>query len=215
MKKLILLFLINLTACSNTNDVPVPTNKQVNTDFIILALGDSLTEGLGVNEKDNYPSLLQKSLTGNIKVINAGLSGETSSGLKNRLDWVLSQKPNLTILNIGANDAMRGLPLDLTSSNIDAIITKIKQANSDVILAGMQIYDNLGHEYVTGFKDIYPQMAQKHNIPLIPFFLAHVAGNPDLNQADMLHPNAQGYKIIVNENILPVINNYLKKNSIY
>ncbi|VAW36887.1 Arylesterase precursor [hydrothermal vent metagenome] len=183
--------------------------KANSINFTILALGDSLTEGLGVAEMDSYPALLQKSLANNIKVINAGLSGETSAGLKNRLNWVLKQKPDLTILNIGANDAMRGLPLDLTKNNIDEIITRIKAANSDVILAGMQIYANLGKEYVHNFNAIYPKLAVKHNIPLIPFFLEHIAGKAEFNQNDLLHPNAKGYQVIVELNVLPIVNQYL------
>jgi acyl-CoA thioesterase-1 len=213
MKKLMLMTVVFLSACNQSDPdqtVQLNQNQTPQPDFIILALGDSLTEGLGVDEADNYPSILQKLLPKNIKVINAGLSGETSSGLKNRLNWVLSQKPNLTILNIGANDAMRGLPLELTTRNIDEIIQSIQQVDSDVVLAGMQIYNNLGKEYVTGFKDIYPELANKHNIPLIPFFLAHVAGDPELNQTDMLHPNAKGYEIIVKQNILPILNEYLE-----
>lgn len=194
---------------SNTNN---NHNNETKNTFTILALGDSLTEGLGVKEQFNYPSLLQKNLPDHIKVINAGLSGETSSGLMNRLNWVLKQKPDLTILNIGANDAMRGVPLSLTSDNIDQIITQIKQADSDVILAGMQIYENLGKKYVSEFKEIYPQLAKKHDLPLIPFFLQGVAGIPELNQADMIHPNAEGYEIIVKNNILPMVLNYLEQN---
>ena len=105
---------------------------------------------------------------------------------------------------------MRGLPIELTQSNIDEIITQIKQNHADVILAGMQIYDNLGKEYVNKFIQLYPNLAQKHQIPLIPFFLEHVAGNPEYNQKDMLHPNAQGYKIIVEQNILPLLSEYIK-----
>lgn len=200
-----------LSACDNTEDNPINLDKKTLSEpsFIILALGDSLTEGLGVAEKDAYPSVLDRSLPDNFTVINAGLSAETSTGLKNRLDWVLTQKPNLTILNIGANDAIRGLPLALTTSNIDEIITQIKNSGSDVILAGMQIYDNLGKDYVEGFKSIYPSLAQKHNVPLIPFFLEQVAGDSELNQKDMLHPNAQGYQVIVEQNILPVVQKYL------
>ena len=212
MKFTLILSLILLNSGCYTGEPTVMESdieNSINT-FTILALGDSLTEGLGVSEMDNYPSILQKSLPQNIKVINAGLSGETSSGLINRLNWVLKQKPDLTIVNIGANDAMRGLPLQLTKGNIDKIITLIKQANSDVILTGMQIYDNLGKEYVNDFSEIYPQLAKKHNIPLVPFFLQHVAGIPELNQNDMLHPNAKGYEIIVRENILPVVESYLK-----
>jgi len=212
MKFALVLSLILLNTGCYTDESMITENKLDDSikSFTILALGDSLTEGLGVNEVDNYPSILQKSLPQNFKVINAGLSGETSSGLINRLNWVLKQKPDLTILNIGANDAMRGLPLQLTKNNIDEIIILIKQSNSDVILAGMQIYDNLGKEYVNGFAEIYPALASKHNILLVPFFLQHVAGVPELNQNDMLHPNAQGYKIIVKENILPIVESYLQ-----
>ena len=126
----------------------------------------------------------------------------------------IRQKPNLIILNIGANDAMRGLPLELTFNNIDQIITQIKESKADVILAGMQIYDNLGKEYVNGFSDIYPQLAKKHNLPLIPFFLEGVAGDPQFNQADMIHPNAKGYQIIVENNILPTLTTYFKNQNL-
>ena len=203
-----------LTACSQNNPPELTEKNEIrdkpDKSFIILALGDSLTEGLGVKEENAYPSVLEKNLPDNIKVVNAGLSGETSNGLKSRLNWVLKQKPDLTILNIGANDAMRGLPLELTKTNIDEIITKIKQADSDVILAGMQIYDNLGKEYVKGFSGIYPELAKKHELLLIPFFLEHIAGKSQFNQNDMIHPNAAGYELIVEKNILPVVNQYLK-----
>jgi acyl-CoA thioesterase-1 len=206
----LLLLVIGCSQEQNIESKPVEKTKN----YTVLALGDSLTEGLGVKQSDNYPSILEKFLPDNIQVINAGLSGETSSGLKSRLNWVLTQKPDLIILNIGANDAMRGLPLELTLTNIDQIINTIKLSNADVILAGMQIYDNLGKEYVNGFSEIYPQLAKKHNLLLIPFFLEGVAGDPRFNQADMLHPNAQGYKIIVEKNILPTLNTYLKKQNL-
>jgi len=214
MKHFILYFLLLLViGCSQEQNIeskPVEITKN----YTVLALGDSLTEGLGVKQSNNYPSILEKILPDNIQVVNAGLSGETSSGLKSRLNWVLTQKPDLIILNIGANDAMRGLPLELTLSNIDQIITQIKETKADVILAGMQIYDNLGKEYVNGFSQIYPQLAKKHNLPLIPFFLEGVAGNPLFNQADMIHPNAQGYQIIVEKNILPILNQYLNTQNL-
>ncbi len=208
MRYLLILLVFVLSSCNQPEPI---TNTQEKSEitFTILALGDSLTEGLGVAEIDNYPSQLQKLLPAHIEVINAGLSGETSTGLLNRLDWVLKQKPNLTILNIGANDAMRALPIDLTRKNIDQIITKIKQSNSAVILAGMQIYDNLGKQYVQDFNALYPKLAAKHGILLIPFFLEHVAGIPQYNQKDLLHPNVEGYKIIVEKNILPTVNQYL------
>ncbi len=186
-----------------------------NETFTILALGDSLTEGLGVKKDGNYPALLEQALNqqgyAQIKVVNSGLSGETSSGLKNRLDWVLQLKPDLTILNIGANDAIRGLPLKLTSDNINDIIVRIQASGSEVILAGMQIYDNLGQEYVAGFKDMYPKLAEQHDLVMIPFFLEHVGGDPGLNQADMIHPTTAGYQVIVERNVLPTVLPVLKK----
>ena len=110
-----------------------------------------------------------------------------------------------TILNIGANDAMRGLPLELTRNNISEIIQTIQASGSQVILGGMEIYDNLGREYVSGFKDLYPELAAQHEVPLIPFFLEHVAGNPALNQADLIHPTSAGYDIIVQRSVLPAV----------
>ncbi|MEZ5470918.1 MAG: arylesterase [Marinicella sp.] len=212
-----------LTACDaenaqveqdQENSVAVIEQSNANLNLnspdplVILALGDSLTEGLGVAKTHNYPALLEHKLLErgfDVKVINSGLSGETSAGLKNRVDWVLQLKPDLTILNIGANDAMRGLPLELTQNNIENIVERIQQADSQVILAGMQIYDNLGREYVAGFKDMYLEIAGKHELLMIPFFLDQVAGNPKLNQNDMIHPTAAGYEIIVEQNVLPVI----------
>lgn len=227
---LILLLSVLLLGCQdqsaadisqNTETVSAQVDQQRNSQtdnnssaesthtFTILALGDSLTEGLGVKQNGNYPALLQQALKqqgyDHIKVINSGLSGETSGGLKNRVDWVLQLKPDLTLLNIGANDAMRGLPLQHTTDNINEIIERIQASGSEVVLAGMQIYDNLGQEYVAGFKDMYPKLAEQHDLVMIPFFLEHVAGDPKFNQADMIHPTTAGYQLIVERNILPTV----------
>lgn len=195
---------------SGGEDKQITEAEKTSQDtFTILAIGDSLTEGLNVKKDSNYPAILEQSLHDlgytHIKVINSGLSGETSSGLKNRLDWVLQIEPDLTILNIGANDAIRGLPLELTNNNINEIIERVKANDSALVLAGMQIYDNLGQEYVEGFKEIYPAMAEKHQLPMIPFFLEHVGGSTKLNQSDMIHPTAEGYAVIVEKNVLPVV----------
>lgn len=185
------------------------TALEAEEKFVVLALGDSLTEGLGVAKEGNYPALLQAALHDHgyrqVEVINSGLSGETSSGLLSRVDWVLQLKPKLTILNIGANDAMRGLPLELTTRNINEIIKRIQASGSDVVIAGMQIYDNLGREYVAGFKDMYPTIATQHQLTMIPFFLEHVAGDANYNQADLIHPTRAGYEVIVSRNVLPVV----------
>lgn len=208
-----------LSACHEppASDLSENTEHKIpQSEFVILALGDSLTEGLGVAENHAYPAILQQQLHQHgytrIKVVNAGLSGETSTGLVNRLDWVMQLQPDLTILNIGANDAMRGLDLALTEKNIRAVIKTLRQNNSDVILAGMEIYDNLGREYVSGFKDMYPRIASDLDVAFIPVFLQGVAGDPQYNQSDGIHPNQAGYEVIVNNNILPAVTDYLSKN---
>ncbi|MGA6102525.1 arylesterase [Psychrobacter pocilloporae] len=187
-----------------------PTDMQVNdAPITILALGDSLTEGLGVDKNDNYPAQLEDRLQAmgykNTEVINSGLSGETSTGLVNRLDWVLQTKPDVTILTIGANDAIRGIDVATIEANIRTAVKRLQDNGSVVILGGMSIYDNLGDDYVAAFSDIYPRVAKDMNVTLIPFFLEGVGGDRALNQADAIHPTKEGYTIIVNDNILPIL----------
>ena len=181
----------------------------------ILALGDSLTEGLGVDNDANYPAQLEARLQElgykDVKVINSGLSGETSTGLVNRLDWVLQTKPDITILTIGANDAIRGIDVATVEANIRTAIKRLQDGGSEVILGGMQIYDNLGADYVESFAAIYPRVAKDMNVTLIPFFLDGVGGDPKLNQADAIHPTREGYTIIVNDNILPILQPEIEK----
>ena len=201
---------------SVTTEAVAPADQQVNSSPItILALGDSLTEGLGVDKDDNYPAQLEDRLQAmgydNAKVINSGLSGETSTGLVNRLDWVLQTKPDVTILTIGANDAIRGIDVATVEANIRTAVKRLQDNGSIVILGGMQIYDNLGSEYVKSFAAIYPRVAKDMNVTLIPFFLDGVGGDPALNQADAIHPTKEGYEIIVNDNILPILEPKLKE----
>lgn len=187
----------------------------------ILALGDSLTEGLGVAPDDNYPAQLEAKLQEmgyvNTTVVNSGLSGETSTGLVNRLDWVAQTKPDITILTIGANDAIRGLDVTTIEANIRTAVKSLQDNGSEVILGGMQIYDNLGNDYVRSFSAIYPRVAEDMGIAMIPFFLDGVGGDAKLNQADAIHPNKEGYTVIVDNNILPIlkpeIENLLATNS--
>lgn len=189
--------------------------EQQQAPLTILALGDSLTEGLGVDKDDNYPAQLEDRLQAmgydNAKVINSGLSGETSTGLVNRLDWVLQTKPDVTILTIGANDAIRGIDVATVEANIRTAVKRLQDNGSIVILGGMQIYDNLGSDYVKSFAAIYPRVAKDMNVTLIPFFLDGVGGDPALNQADAIHPTKEGYEIIVNDNILPILEPKLKE----
>lgn len=197
----------NLT--DSAENMTTSTEQANLTPITILALGDSLTEGLGVEKDGNYPAQLQTRLQEmgykNIKVVNSGLSGETSTGLVNRLDWVAQTKPDITILTIGANDAIRGIDVATVEANIRTAVKQLQDNGSEVILGGMQIYDNLGDEYVQSFSAIYPRIAKDMNVPLIPFFLDGVAADANLNQADAIHPTSEGYTIIVNDNILPVL----------
>ena len=201
------------TQLPQTTSTTNPAEQQA--PLTILALGDSLTEGLGVDNNANYPAQLQTRLQElgykDIKVINSGLSGETSTGLVNRLDWVLQTKPDVTILTIGANDAIRGIDVATVEANIRTAVKRLQDNDSVVILGGMQIYDNLGSDYVKSFAAIYPRVAKDMNVTLIPFFLDGVGGDPKLNQADAIHPTKEGYTLIVNNNILPILQPELKK----
>lgn len=192
-----------------TTDPTTATQQENLTPLTILALGDSLTEGLGVANDDNYPAQLEARLQEmgykNVEVVNSGLSGETSTGLVNRLDWVLQTKPDITILTIGANDAIRGLDVATIEANIRTAVKQLQDNGSEVILGGMQIYDNLGDDYVKSFSAIYPRVAKDMDIAMIPFFLDGVGGDAKLNQADAIHPTKEGYTIIVNDNILPIL----------
>jgi len=186
---------------------PIAEPNQPVYEGIILAIGDSLTEGLGVAEELAYPAVLQEKLIEQgyaYKVINAGVSGETSSGARSRLKWALTLKPDIVILVTGANDGLRGIAPDLIKSNIDAIVELLKQNEIIVVLGGMQMVQNLGQDYTAAFSNMYSQIAQSHDIILIPFFLAGVGANPRLNQTDGIHPTAEGYRVIV-ENIYPYV----------
>ncbi|MGE0085566.1 MAG: arylesterase [Desulfococcaceae bacterium] len=174
----------------------VPQKKY---EGIIAAVGDSLTEGYGVEEEEAYPALLEKKLHENgfdFQVINAGISGETSTGTRSRINWILNMKPDIVILETGANDGLRGIDPALIQKNIDETVQILKENRVVVILAGMRMVRNLGKEYTEKFAGVYHSVAEKHGIGLIPFFLKGVAGEPGLNQADGIHPTAPGYEII-------------------
>lgn len=208
--------LLALAGCSNptTNNVEPPSTPPPTATYSgkIIALGDSLTEGYGLDKADSYPAQLQEFLSQkgyNYQVINSGISGETTTGLRQRLDWILNQNPDIIILTTGANDAIRGINLDLTRQNLTAIIQKIKEREVQLIFSGMEIYENLGPKYVADFKALYPTLAQEHQLDFIPFFLEGVAGDASLNIKDQIHPNTQGYKIIIEQNIWPVLKSSL------
>lgn len=176
---------------------------------VILFYGDSLTAGNGLSVEEAFPALIQKKLTADgkaVKVINAGLSGETSAGGLARLDWVLRQPIDIVVLELGANDGLRGLPLDQTEKNLQAIIDKMKAKNPAVkiIVAGMMVPPNMGPDYTTKFQKIFPDLARKNKAALIPFILQDVAGNEKLNNSDGIHPNVEGHKIVA-KNVLKIL----------
>ena len=173
----------------------------------IVAMGDSLTEGLGVNPQEAYPALLAQKLAADgyaYEVINSGISGETSSGALSRADWVLKLAPDIIILETGANDSFRGVDLALTESNIQTLIQALKGEDRIIILAGMQTLQNLGPEYTEQFASIFPKVAETEGVSLIPFFLEGVAAIPEYNQDDGIHPNAAGYELIL-ETLYPYV----------
>lgn len=197
-----------------TNVVSTKTENTTNNKRIVV-FGDSLTAGYGLEDvEDAYPGLLQQkidSLQLGYTVINSGISGETTAGGKNRIDWVLNQKPSVFILELGANDGLRGVPLTETKMNLQYIIdaVKTKYPSTKIVLAGMQIPPNFGQDYTNEFKNIFPALAQKNQVALIPFLLENVGGIPSLNQSDGIHPTAKGHKILA-ENVWEVLAPILK-----
>jgi acyl-CoA thioesterase I len=176
---------------------------------VILFFGDSLTAGYGLSVDEAFPALIEQRFvsTGRkAKVINSGLSGETTAGGLSRIDWALRQPVDVFVLELGANDGLRGLPLDQTQKNLQAIIDKVKAKNpkAKIVIAGMMVPPNMGPDYSTRFSKIFPELAKKNNATLIPFLLQDVAGNEKLNLADGIHPNPQGHKIVA-ENVYKVL----------
>jgi acyl-CoA thioesterase I len=166
----------------------------------IVAFGDSLTAGAGVEPGMNYPSQLQQKIDAEgyrYEVINAGVSGETSSQGLNRIQDVLDLHPAIAIIELGANDGLRGMPVSTTRQNLEVIINRFQSAGSKVILAGMRVPPNYGLQYANAFSQLFREVAGKTDVALIPFFLEGVGGNPALNQDDGIHPTAEGYKIVV------------------
>ena len=180
----------------------------------ILFFGDSLTAGYGLSPEEAFPALVEKELnktSPQVKVTNAGLSGETSAGGLSRIDWILRQPVDIFVLELGANDGLRGLPLDQTRKNLQAIIDKVKTKHPDVklVLLGMMVPPNLGKEYTNDFKNIYPDLAKKNKGTLMPFLLEGVGGDEKLNLADGIHPNVEGHKIVA-KNLAKIIEPLVK-----
>jgi acyl-CoA thioesterase I len=179
----------------------------------LLLLGDSLTAGYGLTAKDGFAAQLQRALAGrghDVQVLDAGVSGDTTAGGLARLGWSLADMPTHAVIELGANDALRGLSPQAMEQNLDAIITQLKASGAAVLLAGMRAPVNLGPDYTTAFEGAYVRLAAKHAIALYPFFLEGLPDRPELIQTDGLHPNADGVAVIVRK-ILPLVEILLAK----
>jgi len=167
---------------------------------VIVAFGDSLTAGLGVTLEDSYPARLQARLRAEgyaYRVVNAGASGDTTAGGLRRVDWALKNKPDIVIVALGANDALRAQDLRSVRANLDAIVARFQKAGAHVLLIGMEVPPNYGVRYASEFRKIYTEVARTRNVAFMPFLLDGVAGNPALNQPDGIHPTPEGYRIVV------------------
>ncbi len=184
---------------STDNTIAVASSKKT-----ILCFGDSITAGYGLDDSnDAYPAVLQSkvdSLGLDYVVVNSGLSGETSAGGRSRITWVLNQDIDIFLLELGANDGLRGVPLSETRANLQAIIDVVheKNPNTTIILAGMELPPNMGQDYTSEFRSIFSDLAKKNDLAFIPFILKNVGGIAELNQSDGIHPTIEGHKIVAN-----------------
>lgn len=202
----------NKTDLTETKKVTADSSKTSKT---ILFFGNSLTAGYGLDPSEAFPALIQGKTDSaglKYKTVNAGVSGETSAGGNARIDWILKQPVDVFVLELGANDGLRGIPVTETRKNLQSIIDKVKAKypKAKLVLAGMQIPPNMGQEYAVQFKNLFPELAKKNDMALIPFLLQGVAGIRELNQQDAIHPTAAGDKIVA-QNVWNVLENVLKK----
>jgi acyl-CoA thioesterase I len=193
--------------------IPPPTSAPEGP--LVVFLGDSLTAGFGLGESQAFPAVIGDKLVREgrpIRVVNAGVSGDTSAGGRRRLDWVLGLRPDVVVVGLGANDGLRGQPVDSVEANLRAIIVRAREAGARVVLLGMRLPPNLGPTYVREFEAIYPRLARELDVPLVPFLLKGVAARPGLNLEDGIHPNAEGQQIVA-DNVLPVLERTLAELS--
>lgn len=218
----ILSFIIFTISCGNLSAKqefeqprePVKIPENLSNKPKIIAFGDSLTAGFGLSEKESYPYLLQEKLKADgydFEVVNAGVSGDTSAGGLERIDWSLEQENvNILILELGANDLLRGLPVEKMKENLDAIIKKAKAKNVKILFCGMLAPPTMGAKYQRDYVAVFPDLAAEHKVEFLPFILEDVATNPKLNQPDGIHPNAEGTKIMT-ESVYTALKPLLEK----
>jgi acyl-CoA thioesterase-1 len=221
----LVVMVIGLVACGRDGRRPVDSPPAAapaaamtaSAESAIVILGTSLTAGLGLDPDSAYPALLQRKIEAagfRYRILNAGVSGESSAGALRRIDWVLKDHPAVLLIETGANDGLRGQSPDSLSANIQAMIDRTRRQSPEtrIILLGMEALPNLGATYTRRFHDIYPALARKNRLPLVPFLLAGVAGVDSLNQADGIHPNARGAELVA-DNVWPVLRQALRKES--
>ena len=209
-----------LLACGSGNNNTADSQavkvekKQEEKRKTVLFFGDSLTAGYGLEDPEAaFPYLIEQkidSLNLPYKVVSAGLSGETSAGGKNRIDWLLKQQMDVFVLELGANDGLRGLDVKETEKNLQSIIDQVqaKFPETKIVITGMMVPPSMGAKYADGFKDIFPRLAKKNNAAFIPFLLEGVGGVPDLNQGDGIHPTVEGHKVLA-DNVWAVLKDVL------
>ncbi|MGF1650495.1 MAG: arylesterase [Hyphomicrobiaceae bacterium] len=186
---------------------PARTERRNVESIKIVAIGDSLVAGYGLAQGQAFPARLEAALTARghrVEIVNAGVSGDTTAGGLARIDWALTDDTDAVILELGANDALRGLPAPQAQANLDAILTRLGERGLPVLIAGMRAPANWGATYQAAFDAMYPALAERHSTLLYPFFLDGVVQDPNLNQPDGIHPNAQGVEVIV-ERIVPYV----------
>jgi acyl-CoA thioesterase-1 len=223
----VLLSIVALASCSEEQPKPepapqasaavqrggaAPPAEAADTRPRVVFLGDSLTAGLGLTPQEAYPALLQQKIDAEglqYRVVNAGVSGDTSAGGLSRLDWALEGDVRVLVVALGGNDGLRGLPADELRRNLSTIIERAQARHIQVILAGMEAPPNFGEAYVVSFHQVYPELAKKYGVPLIPFLLQDVAGIERLNQRDGIHPTAEGARTVA-ENVWSVLRPTLK-----
>lgn len=187
---------------------PVPADAP-----LVVFLGDSLTAGFGLAEEQAFPAVVGELLAARgvpVRVVNGGISGDTSAGALARVDWLLTQKPAIVVVSIGGNDGLRGQPVAALEANLRAIVRKAKEAGARVLLAGQQIPTNYGPEYAGAFRDLYPRVAREEGAEFLPFLLEGVAMRPELNLPDGIHPNPEGQRV-VGRNVADALEPMLRK----
>lgn len=202
------------TATASASGATPPAAAPDARGALVVFLGDSLTAGYGLAEDQAFPALVAKELRGDglpVRVVNAGVSGDTTAGGLERLEWILKQKPDVLVVGLGGNDALRGQPLENIERNLRLIVAEARSSGARVLLLGQRIPPNYGPDYAEGFAAIYPRVAREAGATLMPFLLDGVGGRAALNQPDGIHPNARGHEILA-QNVTPFVEQLVREN---